>query len=82
LGVDHADEEIGIKILYFRDGNSLNEGNYVSTPVESTGYVNIASADSYEYYPDYAIVKVYDCDGNLQDTQEITLEPTSGTQYF
>lgn len=82
LGVEHAGEEIGIKIFYYRDGNSLNQGNYVTTTVESTGYVNIASADSYSLYPDYAIVKVFDCNGNLQDTQEITLEPTSGTQYF
>ena len=60
----------------------MNQGNYVTTPVESTGYVNIASADSYSLYPDYATVNVYDCYGNLQDTQGISLEPTSGTQYF
>ena len=82
LGVEHAGEEIGIKILYSRDGNGLNHGNYVTTTVESTGYVNIASADSYSLYPDYATVKVYDCNGNLQDTQGISLEPRSGTQYF
>ena len=82
LGAEHAGEEIGIKIFYSRDGNSLNQGNYVTTPVESTGYVNIASADSYSLYPDYATVNVYDCYGNLQDTQGISLEPTSGTQYF
>lgn len=82
LGVEHADEEIGIQIFYSRDGNSLNPGNYVTTPVESTGHVNIASANSFDYYPDYATIKVFDSDGNLQDTQSITLEPRSGTQYF
>ena len=82
LGVDHAGETVGIKIFYSRDGVSLNQGNYVEATIKSDGYVNIASADAYLKYPDFAYVEVYDASGNLISTQGITLSPTSGTQYF
>lgn len=82
VGPEHAGETIKIKILYSRDGEALNTGNLVTTTVEGDGYIHIASADAYSKFPDYAIVKVYDWQGDLQNTQEISLEPKSGTQYF
>ena len=82
LGIDHAGETVGIKIFYFRDGSSLNQGNYVEATIKPDGYVSIASADAYSKYPDFARVEVYDASGNLISTQGIHLNPTSGTQYF
>ncbi|WP_407424037.1 hypothetical protein [Methanobrevibacter sp.] len=82
IGADHAGEDVGIKIFYSRDGTSLNHGNYVPATIKSDGYVEIASADAYSRYPDFAKVELYDADGNLVATQGIHLNPTSGTQYF
>ncbi len=82
VGPEHAGETVKIKILYSRDGKALNQGNLVTKVVEGDGYIHIASADAYSKYPDYAIVKVYDWQGNLQNTQEIALETKSGTQFF
>ena len=82
VGVDHAGEDVGIKIFYSRDGVSLNQGNYVKATVKSDGYIDIASADAYSKFPDFAEVELYDADGNRVATQGIHLNPTSGTQYF
>lgn len=82
VGVDHAGEDVGIKIFYSRDGTSLNKGNYVTATVKSDGYINIASADSFAKYPDFAQVELYDANEKLVATQGIMLNPTSGTQYF
>lgn len=82
VGADHAGETIGMKIFYSRDGNALNKGNYVEATVDDAGFVSIASADAYAYYPDFAYVELYDSTGTLKDTQGIMLEKTSGTQYF
>ena len=82
VGVDHAGEDVGVKIFYSRDGASLNKGNYVTATVKSDGYINIASADSFAKYPDFAQVELYDANEKLVATQGIMLNPTSGTQYF
>ena len=82
VGADHAGETVGTKIFYSRDGNALNKGNYVEATVDDAGFVSIASADAYAYYPDFAYVELYDSDGVLKSTQGIMLEKTSGTQYF
>lgn len=82
VGPEHSGETVKIKILYSRDGKALNQGNLVTKTVEGDGYIYIASADAYSKYPDYATVKVYDWQGNLQNTQGIELETRSGTQYF
>lgn len=82
LGKEHAGESVKVRIVYSRDGVDLNQGNMVSATIKNDGYVSIASADSYSKYPDYATVEVYDQSGKLQSTQGISLNPTSGTQYF
>ena len=71
-----------IQIKYSRDGSHLNSGNMVPKTVDSSGYINVASADSYKYYPDYAEINLYDTSGNLLDTQSVSLSPQSGTQTF
>ena len=54
----------------------------VPVTVDSSGYVDVASADAYRYYPDHAKVKLYDSSGNLMDTKDVSLSITSGTQTF
>ena len=75
-------ESVKIKIKYYRDGNSLNNGNLVTKTIQNDGYIDINSADSYKYYPDKAYIELYDLDGTLQSTQTVTLNPDSSTQYF
>lgn len=82
VGKQHAGENVIVQIFYSRDGNSLNNGNMVPATVHSDGYLEIASADAYHYYPDYATIKIYDSNSRLLDTQSVSLAPTSGTQSF
>ena len=82
VGTAHAGEDVIVQIFYSRDGNSLYNGNMVPATVHSEGYLEIASADAYKYYPDYATINVYDSNGNLLDTKSVSLSPTSGTQTF
>lgn len=82
VGTSHAGEDVIVQIFYSRDGNSLNHGNMVPATVHSDGYLEIASADAYKYYPDYATIKIYDSGSNLLTTKSVSLSPTSGTQTF
>lgn len=82
VGTSHAGEDVIVQILYSRDGNSLNNGNMVPASVHSDGYLEIASADAYHYYPDHATIKIYDSNSKLLTTQSVSLNPTSGTQTF
>lgn len=82
VGPEHAGENVKIQILYSRDGSALNDGNMVPKTVDSDGYIEVASADSYKYYPDYATINIYDTSGNLLTTQSVSLSPESGTQSF
>lgn len=82
VGTAHAGEDVIVQILYSRDGNSLNNGNMVPATVHSDGYLEIASADAYKYYPDHATIKIYDSNSRLLTTQSVSLSPTSGTQTF
>ncbi len=82
VGPEHAGENVKIQIWYSRDGSTLNNGNMVPKTVDSSGYINVRSADAYSKYPDYAEVNVYDTSGNLLDSVSVTLSPDSGTQSF
>ncbi len=82
VGPEHSGENVQIQIKYSRDGSSLNKGNMVPKTVDSSGYINVRSADAYKYYPDFATINIYDTSGNLLDTQSVSLSPESGTQYF
>lgn len=82
VGPEHAGENVKIQIKYSRDGSSLNNGNMVPKTVDSSGYINVKSADAYKYYPDFATINIYDTSGNLLDTQSVSLSPESGTQSF
>ncbi len=82
VGPEHAGENVKIQIKYSRDGSSLNKGNMVPKTVDSSGYINVKSADAYRYFPDFATINIYDTSGNLLDTQSVSLSPESGTQSF
>ena len=82
VGPQHSGEKIYVQIFYSRDGNGLNNGNMVPVTVDSNGYVKVASAEAYHFYPDHATIKIYDANQKLQDVKEVSLSPTSGTQTF
>lgn len=82
VGSEHAGENVQIQIFYSRDGSTLNNGNMVPKTVDSSGYIEVASADAYKYFPDFAEINLYDVSGNLLDTQNVNLSPESGTQTF
>lgn len=82
VGKENAGKSVIVQIWYSRDGNTLNHGNMVPATVHSDGYLEISSADSYSYYPDYATINLYDSNSNLMDSQSISLSPSSGTQTF
>lgn len=82
VGSEHSGENVKIQIFYSRDGKDLNNGNMVPKTVDSSGYINVKSADAYKYFPDFAEINLYDTSGNLLDTQSVSLNPESGTQTF
>ena len=82
VGTQHAGEDVIVQIFYSRDGNSLNNGNMVPATVHSDGYLEIASADAYKYFPDYATIKIYDSNSRLLTTPSVSLSPSAGTQTF
>ena len=82
VGTSHAGEDVIVQIWYSRDGNTLNNGNMVPATVHSDGYLEIASADAYKYYPDYATINIYDSNSRLLATQSVSLSPSAGTQTF
>lgn len=82
IGPQFAGKQVTVQIFYSRDGSALNNGNMVPVTVDSSGYVDVASADAYKYYPDYAKVNLYDSSGHLLDTKGVSLQITSGTQTF
>ncbi|AMD17409.1 hypothetical protein TL18_04870 [Methanobrevibacter sp. YE315] len=82
IGPEHAGKSVQVQIFYSRDGSALNNGNMVPVTIDSSGYVDVASADAYRYYPDHAKINLYDSSGHLLDTQEVSLSITSGTQTF
>ena len=82
VGEQYAGENVKISVLYSRDGSTLNQGNIVPKTVDSLGYVSVPSANAFKFYPDNAVITLYDSDGNVLDTQEVYLTPDSGTQTF
>lgn len=82
VGPEHAGENVIVQIKYSRDGSNLNNGNMVPVTVDSAGYIDVSSADAYKYYPDYAVINLYNTNNHLLDTRSVSLNPTSGTQTF
>ena len=82
IGTEHAGENLQISVLYSRDGSNLNHGIIVPKTVSSQGNLKVASKDAFRYYPDHALITVYDKSGNTLTTKEVTMDPSSGSQSF
>lgn len=82
VGSEHAGEKVKISVLYRNNGYALNQGKIVPKTVSSDGYVKVASASAFDYYPDDAYITLYDNEGNIVDTQEVYLSERSGKQTF
>ena len=82
VGSEYSGDDVIIQIFYSRDGSDLNDGNMVPKTVNSKGFINVKSADSYKYFPDHAEINIYDTNNNLLDSLEIKLSPSKGLQIF
>ena len=82
VGPEHAGENVIIQIFYSRDGADLNNGNMVPKTVDSSGYIEVASAEPYSKFTDHADINLYDSSSNLLDAYSVDLSPSSGTQTF
>lgn len=82
VGKEYAGADIKISTLYSRDGKDLNAGRLVSKTVDSTGYVTLTAADSYDLYPDECLISIYDTNNNELDYMRVYLKTESGTQSF
>ena len=82
VGKQYAGENVKISVLYSRDGSNLNKGNIVPKTVDSDGYISVPSADSFKYYPDRGFITIYDSNGNVLDTLDVSMSPKAGTQSF
>ena len=80
LGSNHSDEKVIVEVLYSRDGANLNDGDKVEKTVDSDGSIVCESKDSYDKYPDHAIVTLYDLDGNVLDKVDVSLATDDSTQ--
>lgn len=82
VGGIESGKNIIIQIWYSRDGSILNNGNYVPITVTPNGFINVRSADAYQYFPDHAEINIYDASYNLLASQEVNLSPSEGIQTF
>ncbi len=82
VGTAKSGDDVIIQIWYSRDGSILNEGNMVPITVNSKGFINVKSADPYNYFPDHAEINIYDENNNLLDSRDVDLSPHKGIQTF
>jgi len=82
VGTAHSGEHVKIQVFYSRDGEDLNKGNIVDKTVDSNGYIEVARAKAFKYYPDHAEINIYDKNMGLLDYLDVGLKPESGTQTF
>lgn len=82
IGTEHYGEKYQISVLYSRDGSNLNDGNLVKKTVDDEGFLHVSSSNAFSYYPDKAIVTIYDMDDNVLDQKTYYLDPVSGSQSY
>lgn len=80
VGANHSKETVDVEVLYSRGGTNLNDGDRTTKTVGSDGSIICESKDSYDKYPDHASVRLYDADGNLLDSADVTLATDDSTQ--
>ena len=82
LGTEHSGESVKISVLYSCDGENLNKGIKVDNEVSNTGEITVYSKDSFDEYPDKAIITIYDSNKNKLDEKTVTLNQGSEPQDF
>lgn len=82
VGEEYAGENVKISVLYSRDGSNLNHGNVVPKTVSNDGYISVPSAYAFDKYPDNGFITIYDSNGNVLDTLDVSMSETSGKQTF
>lgn len=82
VGEEYSGEDVLIQIFYSRDGDQLNPGNKVLKTVDTSGCIEVKSANAFDYYPDFAEINLYDSDSYLIDSLNVTLLTESGNQTF
>ena len=80
VGSNHSNESVIVETLYSRDGKNLNDGERTTKTVDSEGKIICESKDSYDKYPDRAIIRLYDMDGNALDSADISLATDDSIQ--
>jgi len=82
IGTQHYGETYQISVLYSREGSNLNDGSLVKKTVDDEGFLHVSSSNAFSYYPDKAIVTIYDMDNNVLDEETYYLDPVSGSQSY
>ena len=82
IGAHHYGEKYQISVLYSRDGSNLNDGSLVKKTVDEEGFLHVSSSNAFSYYPDKAIVTIYDMNENVLDEKTYYLDPVSGQQSY
>ena len=80
VGSNHSNENVIVSILYSRGGANLTDGDKSTKTVGADGSIVCESKDSYDKYPDRAIVKLYDEEGNVLDSADISLATDDSIQ--
>ena len=80
VGENHSGENVTVSVLYSRDGSNLNDGDKGVRTVGEDGSIVVESKDSFKKYPDHAVVELYDDEGNLLDSVDVTLATDDSTQ--
>ena len=82
IGAQHYGETYQISVLYSREGSNLNDGSLVKKTVDNEGFLHVSSSNAFSYYPDKAIVTIYDMNENVLDEETYYLDPVSGQQSY
>lgn len=80
VGSNHSNENVTVNILYSRGGTNLNEGDKAVKTVGADGSIVCESKDSFDKYPDRAIVTLYGEDGKVLDSADVTLATDDSMQ--
>ncbi len=82
VGTQFAGKAVKVSSVFSNKNNVMCEETILTETVSSDGYVNFASTKAFAKFPDHGIIKVYNADGTLSDSKEITIVPRAGTQNF
>lgn len=80
VGTNHSGENVTVSVTYSRDGSNLNDGDKGVKTVGEDGCIVVESKDSFKKYPDHAIVELFDEEGKLLDSVDVTLATDDSTQ--